>query len=142
MFRMPGARRLVGAEVVGDRVHLRDPKDEQRDGGPADECARNQDKAPDSAGREVSRATWQPPGRSYAGSDVVTIRVDTTPPTGRTSTFAPNRGLANGRRSAMMKAWKDVRTNASFTGRFFAARTGFVRPLPSRYDGPARRVRS
>jgi hypothetical protein len=49
-----------------------------------------------------------------------------------TATFPPKRGFAHGRRSAMMEAWKDVRTNASFTGRFFAPRKGFVRPLPSR----------
>ena len=73
------ARRLVDAEVVGDGVHVQDPKDEPRDGDRDDECARNQDQARDSAGREVSRATWQPPGVAYAGSDFVAIRLDTTP---------------------------------------------------------------
>jgi hypothetical protein len=95
--------------------------------------ARNQDKARDWVGREVSRATWQPPGRCVRRE-----RFCGHPPgyyaacSRRTATFAPKRGLANGRRSAMMEAWKDVRTKASFTGRLFAARKGFVRPLPSR----------
>lgn len=29
---------LVDAEVVGDGVHVQEPKDEQRDGDRADEC--------------------------------------------------------------------------------------------------------
>jgi hypothetical protein len=35
------ARRLVDAEVVGDGVHVQEPKDEQRDGDRADECAQS-----------------------------------------------------------------------------------------------------
>jgi hypothetical protein len=69
----------VDAEVVGDGVHVQDPKDEPRDGDRADECARNQDQARDSVGREVSRACPSRPGGAYAGSDFVPIRLDTTP---------------------------------------------------------------
>jgi hypothetical protein len=57
------ARRLLDTEVVGDGVHVQEPKDEQHDGDHADKCERDQDKARDSVGREVSRATWQAPGR-------------------------------------------------------------------------------
>ena len=50
----------MDAEVVGDDVHVQEPKDEQRGSGHADECEHNQDEARESVGREVSRATWQP----------------------------------------------------------------------------------
>ena len=52
---------LVDAEVVGDDLHVQEPKDEQRESDHADECEHNQDEARKSVGREVSRATWQPP---------------------------------------------------------------------------------
>jgi hypothetical protein len=51
----------VDAEVVGDDVHVQEPKDEQRDSGHADECEHNQDEARESVGRKVSWPTWQPP---------------------------------------------------------------------------------
>lgn len=51
----------MDAEVVGDDVHVQEPKDEQRDSGHADECEHNQDEARESVGRKVSRPTWQPP---------------------------------------------------------------------------------
>jgi hypothetical protein len=53
--------RLVDAEVVGDELHIQEPKDEQRECGHADECEHNQDEARESVRREVSRATWLPP---------------------------------------------------------------------------------
>jgi hypothetical protein len=51
----------VDAEVVGDDLHVQEPKDEQRESDDADECEHNQDEAGESVGREVSRATGQPP---------------------------------------------------------------------------------
>lgn len=72
-------RLLVDAEVVGDGVHVQEPKDEERDGDRGDERARNQDKARDSVGRKASRATWLPLGRSVRRERFVAIRVDTTP---------------------------------------------------------------
>ena len=53
--------------MVGDDLHVQEPKDEQRESDHADECEHHQDKARQSVGRKVSRATWQPPafrGRS------------------------------------------------------------------------------
>jgi hypothetical protein len=52
----------VDVEVVGDDLHVQEPKDEQCESGHADECEHNQDEARESVGREVSRATWQPSG--------------------------------------------------------------------------------
>ena len=128
-------RRLVDAEVVGDAVHVQEPKDEQRNRDRADECERNQDEARDSVGRELLRRRGSRPSRAYAGTGLV-VAIGSgyyaAACSRRTATFPPKRRLANGRRSAMMEAWKDVRTKASFTGRFFAARKGVVRPLPSR----------
>jgi hypothetical protein len=57
----PNRGRLVDVEVVGDDLHIQEPKDEQRESGHADECEHNQDEARESVGREVSRATWLPP---------------------------------------------------------------------------------
>jgi hypothetical protein len=51
----------VDVEVVGDDVHVQEPKDEQRESDHADECEHNQDEARESVGREMSRATWKPP---------------------------------------------------------------------------------
>jgi hypothetical protein len=51
----------VDAEVVGDDLHVQEPKDEQRYSDHADECEHDQDEAGESVGREVSRATWLPP---------------------------------------------------------------------------------
>ena len=127
------ARCLVDAEVVGDGVHVQEPKDEPSDGDRADECERNQDKARDSVGREgvagdvaAARALHRP-GAILWPSAWILRRVQ----------------MANGDLPAKAEfgerpakrddeAWKGVRTKASFTGRFFAARKGFVRPLPSR----------
>jgi hypothetical protein len=53
--------RLVDAEVVSDGVHVQEPKDEQRDGDHADECAHDQDEERKPVGREASCATCQPP---------------------------------------------------------------------------------
>jgi hypothetical protein len=54
--------RLVNAEVLSDAVYAHEPKNEQRDGERADECEHSHDEAADSVGRELSPATWQPPG--------------------------------------------------------------------------------
>ena len=55
-------RRLVNAEVVGDRVYACEPEDKQRDGERADERERDQAEAPHSGGHELARATSQPTG--------------------------------------------------------------------------------
>ena len=55
-------RCLVDAEVIGDGVHLQEPKDEQRGGDHADECERKQNQVRESVGRGVLCATCQPPG--------------------------------------------------------------------------------
>jgi hypothetical protein len=73
------ARRLVDAEVVGDGVHVQEPKDEPSDGDRADECERNQDKARASEGAKRRGRRGSRPGVAYAGSDFVAIRLDTTP---------------------------------------------------------------
>jgi hypothetical protein len=54
-------------EVVGDELHVREPKHEQRESSDADEHEDHDDEARESIGREVSRATRLPPllwGRS------------------------------------------------------------------------------
>ena len=51
----------MDAEVVGDELHVQEPKDEQRESDHSDECEHNQDEARKPVGREVSRATWLPP---------------------------------------------------------------------------------
>ena len=53
--------RLLDAEVVSDGVHVQEPKDEQRDGDHADECAHDQEEEPQPVGREAWRATCPPP---------------------------------------------------------------------------------
>jgi len=66
----------VDVEVVGDDLHVQEPKDEQRESGHADECEHNQDEARESVGREVSRATWQPSalcGR-FGGHPITMVR--------------------------------------------------------------------
>ena len=52
----------MDAEVVGDGVHVQEPKDEQRNRDRADEGEHNQDEPRDSVGRKALRAMWQPPG--------------------------------------------------------------------------------
>ena len=49
-------------EVIGDDFHVQESQDEQRESGHADEREHDQDGARESVGREVSRATWLPPG--------------------------------------------------------------------------------
>jgi hypothetical protein len=66
----------VDVEVVGDDLHVQEPKDEQCESGDADECEHNQDEARESVGREVSRATWQPSalcGR-FGGHPITMVR--------------------------------------------------------------------
>jgi hypothetical protein len=66
----------VDVEVVGDDLHVQEPKDEQRESDDADECEHNQDEARESVGREVSRATWQPSalcGR-FGGHPITMVR--------------------------------------------------------------------
>ena len=48
-------------EVVGDELHVREPKHEQRESSDADEHEDHDDEARESIGREVSRATWLAP---------------------------------------------------------------------------------
>jgi hypothetical protein len=48
-------------EVVGDELHVREPKHEQRESSDADEHEDHDDEARESIGREVSRATRLPP---------------------------------------------------------------------------------
>jgi hypothetical protein len=71
-----GGSDLVDVEVVGDDLHVQEPKDEQPESGHADECEHNQDEARESVGREVSRATWQPSalcGR-FGGHPITMVR--------------------------------------------------------------------
>ena len=53
---------LVDAEVIGDGVHIQEPKHEQRDGDDPDERERNQDQARELVPREALSATRQAPG--------------------------------------------------------------------------------
>jgi hypothetical protein len=70
------AGRLVDVEVVGDDLHVQEPKDEQCESRHPDECEHNQDEARKSVGREVSRATWQPSALSgrFGGHPITMIR--------------------------------------------------------------------
>jgi hypothetical protein len=43
--RLANRGRLVDAKVVGDDLHVQEPKDEQRESDHADECEHNQDEA-------------------------------------------------------------------------------------------------
>ena len=70
----------MDAEVVGDDLHVQEPKDEQRDSDHADEGKHNQDEARKPVRREVSRATWPPPALCGSGGGSVAIRCDLTPP--------------------------------------------------------------
>jgi hypothetical protein len=55
------AAALADVEVVGDDVHVQEPKNKQRESDHANECEHNHDEACESVGREVSRATRKPP---------------------------------------------------------------------------------
>ena len=57
----PLGKTLVNAEVVGDRMHAYEPKDQHHDRDRA-EGGRNHTKAPDSIEHELPRATCKPPG--------------------------------------------------------------------------------
>jgi hypothetical protein len=48
-------------EVIGDDLHVQEPKDEQGESGQADQREHDKNRARESVGREVSRATWLPP---------------------------------------------------------------------------------
>ena len=52
----------MDAEVVGDGVHVYEPKDEQRNRDRADVCEQHQDEPCDLVGHEALGATCQPPG--------------------------------------------------------------------------------
>ena len=52
----------MNAEVVGDSVYARDPKDEQRDGERPDKRERDQAEARDTGDHALPRVTGQPPG--------------------------------------------------------------------------------
>ena len=56
-------RLLVDAEMLGDRVHVQEPKDQQRDSDHADQSKHHQDKGPNPVRREAPLAIWQPPTR-------------------------------------------------------------------------------
>jgi hypothetical protein len=59
--------------VLGDRVHVQEPKHQQHDRDHADQTEHDQGQRPDSIGREVPLAIRQPPARRDTESGLVTI---------------------------------------------------------------------